>query len=278
MKKSLLFYVLVIGSFAFSIWYLLDIGGDLRLAENTAIASKVAKHSSSIFEDIKKQFSHSILHPISILLLQIIIILSASRVFGVIAKKLGQPSVIGEIIAGIVLGPSLLGLFAPEVFAFIFPKNLMSNLQFLSQIGLALFMFIIGMELDLSKLKNKTHDAIVVSHASIILPYFLGVLLSYYVYETYAPKGVSFMSFALFMGIAMSITAFPVLARIIQERGLTKTTLGTLAITCAAADDVTAWCILAAVIAIVKAGSIYSALVTIGLSVAFVIVMLKIIK
>src|SRR6185295_12623202 len=136
----------------------------------------------------------------------------------------------------------------------------------LSQIGLALFMFIIGMELDIEKLKNKAQSAIVISHASIIFPYFLGVSVSYFLYEQFALANVSFTTFALFMGIAVSITAFPVLARILQERGLTKTSLGAIVIACAAFDDVTAWCILATIVAIAKAGTISSALFTILLS------------
>jgi len=135
-------------------------------------------------------------------------------------------------------------------------------------------MFIIGMELDIKVLKNKADAAIVVSHASIVFPYFLGMGLAYILYQSFAPQGTSFMEFALFMGIAMSITAFPVLARIIQERGLTKTSLGAMAITCAAADDVTAWCLLAVVVAIVKAGSFFSALYTIGLALGYVVFML----
>jgi Kef-type K+ transport system membrane component KefB len=134
------------------------------------------------------------------------------------------------------------------------------------------------MELDLSKIKNKTHDAVIISHVSILFPFFLGTCVSYYIYQELAPKGVNFLSFALFMGISLSITAFPVLARIIKERGLTKTPLGVLAITCAAADDVTAWCLLAATIAIVKAGSITSSLFTIGLALGYIIVMLYMIK
>ncbi len=138
-------------------------------------------------------------------------------------------------------------------------------------------MFIVGMELDLEKLQNKARNAIVISHASIIVPFFLGVVLAGTLYIEMAPANVSFLAFALFMGIALSITAFPVLARIIQERGLTKTPLGAMAITCAAVDDVTAWCILAAVIAIVKAGSIVSALFTITLAIIFVLFMLKVV-
>jgi Kef-type K+ transport system membrane component KefB len=191
---------------------------------------------------------------------------------------MGQPSVVGEIIAGIFLGPSVVGYFFPEFSAFLFPTDSQKTLQFLSQIGLAFFMFIVGMELDLEKLKNKAHNALVISHASIIIPFFLGVLLAASIYVEFAPAHVSFLAFALFMGIAMSITAFPVLARIVQERGLTKTPLGAMVITCAAADDVTAWCILAAVIAIVKAGSIVSALFTIGLAAIFVIFMLYVVR
>ena len=217
-------------------------------------------------------------HPLAILLMQIVTIIIVARLFGWICKKLGQPSVIGEIIAGIVLGPSLLGTFFPELSALFFPPQSMSNLQFLSQIGLILFMFVIGMELDLKVLKNQAHEAVVISHASIIFPFALGVSLAYFIYETFAPAGVQFTSFALFIGIAMSITAFPVLARIVQERGLHKTRLGTIVITCAAADDITAWCLLAAVIAIVKAGSFVSALYIIGLSVIYVLLMIKIIR
>jgi Kef-type K+ transport system membrane component KefB len=134
------------------------------------------------------------------------------------------------------------------------------------------------MELDLKVLQNKAHDAVVVSHASIIIPFALGMGLAYYIYESFAPEGVQFASFGLFLGIAMSITAFPVLARIVQERGLHKTRLGTMVITCAAADDITAWCLLAAVIAIVKAGSFVSSLYIIGLAAIYVLLMLKLVR
>src|SRR6185369_18022862 len=138
--------------------------------------------------------------------------------------------------------------------------------------------FIIGLELDIQLLKNKAHTAVVVSHASIIIPFAMGVSLAYFIYETFAPPHISFLAFGLFMGIAMSITAFPVLARILQERGLTKTPLGSLAIACAAADDVTAWCILAAVIAIVQAGTVMNAVLTVLLSLAYVFIMLKLVR
>jgi Kef-type K+ transport system membrane component KefB len=169
-------------------------------------------------------------------------------------------------------------MYFPEFSAALFPKESLGNLQFLSQIGLILFMFVIGMELDIKVLKNKANDAVVISHASIIIPFAMGMGLSYFVYDAFAPEGTQFLSFSLFLGIAMSITAFPVLARIIQERGMHKTKLGTVIITCAAADDITAWCILAAVIAIVKAGSFVSALYTIALAAMYVLFMLKIVR
>jgi len=212
------------------------------------------------------------------LLLQILSILLVSRLFGYIFVKMGQPTVIGEILAGIVLGPSLLGYFFPGAFQFLFAADSLGNLYILSQVGLILFMFTIGMELDLSALKNKMGVTFVISHASIIIPYFLGMLLAYFLYKEFAASQTEFLPFALFIGISMSITAFPVLARIVQEKGLTKTHLGTIAIASAANDDVTAWCILAAVIAIAKTGSFVSSLFTIALAIVYVIVMLLVIR
>ena len=221
---------------------------------------------------------HNLKHPLAILLAQIITIIVVARFFGWMFRKIGQPTVIGEIIAGIVLGPSLVGFYFPDFSTALFPADSLGNLQFLSQIGLILFMFVIGMVLDLKVLKNKAYDAVVISHASIVIPFALGVGLAYYIYFRFAPVGIEFLSFSLFMGIAMSITAFPVLARIVQERGIHKTRLGTIVITCAAADDITAWCLLAAVIAIVKAGTFVSSLYVIGMAAAYVLVMLLVVK
>ena len=223
-------------------------------------------------------FGENVHHPLTILLLQILTIIVSARVLGWLMVKIGQPTVIGEIMAGILLGPSLLGWIFPSFSSFLFPKDSLPNLQFLSQIGLILFMFIIGMELDLRSLRKTARDAVVISHASIIFPYFLGVVLAYFLYHDFAPNNISFTAFALFMGIAMSITAFPVLARIVQERDLTKHPVGIMAIACAAADDVTAWCILAVVIAIVKAGSLGSAFMTIGFAVGYVMLMIYLVK
>ncbi|MDP4286263.1 MAG: cation:proton antiporter, partial [Bacteroidota bacterium] len=217
-------------------------------------------------------------HPLAILLAQIITIVIIARIFGIFFKKMGQPSVIGEIIAGIVLGPSLMGAYFPKFSTFIFPVHSLRNLQFLSQIGLIFFMFVVGMELDLKVLRNKAREAIIISHTSIIMTLALGIGLAYFIYPHFAPKGTRFLSFGLFIGIAMTITAFPVLARIVQERGIHKTKLGTIAITCAAADDITSWCILAAVIAIVKAGSVVSSFYTIILALVYVVLMVKVVR
>ena len=198
--------------------------------------------------------------------------------FGYLFSLIGQPGVIGEIVAGIVLGPSVLGFFFPDAFHFLFPAHSLTNLELLSQVGLILFMFVIGMELDFSVLKNKINETLVISHAGILVPFFLGILSSYWVYEEYAADQTPFLPFALFIGISMSITAFPVLARIIQERNMTKTPLGTLTIASAANDDVTAWCLLAVVIAISKAGSFASALYSVGLAVVYIAVMFLVVR
>jgi len=154
----------------------------------------------------------------------------------------------------------------------------MGNLQMLSQVGLILFMFVIGMELDIEVLKKRAGAAVLISHFSIVIPFTLGIGLSYYLYKLYAPTGVTFYAFSLFTGIAMSITAFPVLARIIKERGISNTKLGTIALTSAAVGDVTAWCALALIIAIAKAGSLSSSLYTIVSTIAYVCVMLLIVR
>lgn len=232
----------------------------------------------STWDNFVDSFMVNLHHPLALLLIQIVTIILVARLFGWICMKMKQPSVIGEMIAGIALGPSLLGLYFPEFSAFLFPKESLGNLQFLSQIGLIFFMYIVGMELDLSVLRKKAHDAVVISHASIIIPFALGIGLSYFIYKEFAPDGVQFSSFALFIAIAMSITAFPVLARIVQERNLQKTKLGTIVITCAAADDITAWCILAAVIAIVKAGSFASSIYVIIMAIAYVFLMIKVVR
>ena len=272
--KNSLFYIIVTGGFSYLMYRIVEQGKLLEVGRK--IVSPTT-HDSQWFQFLSSLF-HNLQHPLALLLFQIITIVVVARIFGWIFRKIGQPSVIGEIIAGIVLGPSLFGLYFPDLKESLFPVDSLGNLQLLSQVGLILFMFVIGMELDLKVLKNKANEAVVISHASIVIPFALGVGLSYYIYHQFAPPGVEFLSFSLFMGIAMSITAFPVLARIVQERGIHKTRLGTIVITCAAADDITAWCLLAAVIAIVKAGSFMSSLYVIGLAIGYVLMMLFVVK
>lgn len=217
-------------------------------------------------------------HPLPVFILQLMLIIAASQLCGYLFKKIGQPSVMGEIVAGILLGPSLMGTLLPGFSAFVFPASSLGNLQMLSQVGLILFMFVIGMELDTQMLRQKARAAILISHFSIVIPFILGLVLSYFLYAAYAPEGIPFYAFSLFTGIALSITAFPVLARIIRERGLSGTKLGTMAITAAAAGDVAAWCILAFIVAIVKAGSISSSVYTIVAAVVYVAVMLLVVR
>jgi len=272
--RNFIFYVLIIGGFSLLIYFIAIKGGVLEAGR----VFKEATPGEDQWQHFIKGLQEAIKHPLSLLLAQIITIIIAARTAGWLATRIGQPEVIGETIAGIILGPSLIGHYYPEFSAFLFPANSLGNLQFLSQIGLMLFMFVIGMELDVKVLKSKAHEAVVISHASIIVPFALGMGLAFYLYTSFAPPTVNFLSFSLFMGISMSVTAFPVLARIIRERGIHKTKLGMVVITCAAADDITAWCILAAVIAIVKAGSVISSFYTIGLALLYVLLMLKLVR
>lgn len=273
--KNIIFYISTIAFFSCLMYWFFVEGKTLEIGENIAPSKATG---STMWENFVDSFLINLHHPLALLLAQIVTIILVAKLFGWICIKLKQPSVIGEMIAGIVLGPSLFGLYFPELSAFIFPKESLPNLQFLSQIGLILFMYIVGMELDLSVLRKKAHDAVVISHASIIIPFALGVGLSYFIYKEFAPDGIQFSSFALFIAIAMSITAFPVLARIVQERNLHKTKIGTVVITCAAADDITAWCILAAVIAIVKAGSFSGSIFVILMAILYVFIMIRAVR
>jgi Kef-type K+ transport system membrane component KefB len=169
---------------------------------------------------------------------------------GLVFRRLGQTAVIGEMFAGILLGPSLLGQLFPSIESRLFPQASLPPLYLISQLGVVLFMFVVGMDVDIDRLRRRAKATVLVSNAGIVVPFALGVGLSFYLHDLYAPAGVANLTFALFIGIAMSITAFPVLARILSERGLTETDLGNTAIGCAAIDDVTAWCLLALALAI----------------------------
>ncbi|PJZ68303.1 sodium:proton antiporter [Leptospira perolatii] len=294
MKRNLLLYLALLAVFFAALFTVLEYGDSLEFQKASVNPTATGSTNStpgtpaaSLLTDdqILGEWVKALLRllkglrdPLPLLLMQIGLVMIVARIAGRFAVFIGQPSVIGEIIAGILLGPSLFGSLQPEAYAFVFPKSSMGNLQLLSQIGLVFFMFVVGMELDLKILRNQADSAILISHASILLPFILGAWLALSLYPNLAPPGISFLSFSLFLGIGMSITAFPVLARIVQERGLTKTKMGGIALTCAATDDVTAWCLLACVIALVQAGGFVPGIFTILLAISYILIMLFIVR
>ena len=278
MRRNAVFYIVTLALVGIGIFTVLHLGATLPSPQATAellhsSAPKVKAAGDSTSASMMAGLKENLNEPLSHLFVQLLVIIAVSRLTGSLFARCGQPSVVGEMAAGILLGPSLFGMLAPEAFQFVFPATSLGVLKMLSQIGVCLFMFVVGMELDIGHVRKKADVAVVVSHASIVLPYFLGVVLAYFLYSHLAQPGASFMAFALFMGISMSITAFPVLARILQERGLTRTFLGSTAITCAAVGDVTAWGILAIVVAIVRASSLGATALNLMLVLVFIALM-----
>jgi Kef-type K+ transport system membrane component KefB len=184
---------------------------------------------------------------------QIGLIILFSRAVGALIERIRQPRVIGEMLAGILLGPSFLGWLMPGLSSWLFPQGGFAVLNALSQLGLVLFMFMVGLELNIGEIHRHRYSAILISHASITAPMMLGAALAFFLYSGMSGPAIGFVPFALFIGVAMSITAFPVLARILSERNLLGTQLGAIAIACAAVNDVTGWCVLAYVVGIVRA-------------------------
>jgi len=209
---------------------------------------------------------------------QVVVIIVASRLVGLGTRWLRQPMVIAEVTAGILLGPSLLGWLLPELTASLFEASSLGILKIVSQLGLILFMFLIGLELDPELLRGRGRASVAISHTSIVVPFVLGCLLAFYLYPRYSDPSVSFVAFALFMGAAMSITAFPVLARILSERGLLRTRVGSVTIACAAVDDVTAWCILAFVVAVARSTGIGGAVITTVVALAYIAAMILLVR
>jgi len=284
MKRKAQLYLVVVSIASLAIFFILEAGTRLTppvAAAGTATTPHV-EHAAPAGTGFLAAATTSLWQngtsPLSRLLLQVFIIISAAGLAGRLAKRVGQPAVVGEMIAGILLGPSLFGLIAPDAFHFVFPTSSFEPLRLFSQIGVCLFMFAVGMELDVLQLKQKVPTAIVVSHSSIVIPYLLGVGLAWFLYQELAQPGASFMAFALFMGISMSITAFPVLVRILKDRGIFKTPLGSTATACAAVDDVTAWTILAFVVAIARATSVGGGVFTFMLVIVFVGLMLFVVR
>lgn len=250
-------YVVVMAGVAGLLWLLLQLGGGLQAPPAETGGGAAGPRAMVSAEKILWK----------VLLAGIVIIITA-RIVGGLLRRIHQPHVIGEIIAGIMLGPSLLGAIWPGAFDFLFPVELMSYLDLVANFGLIFYMFLVGLELNFDLMRGRGHAAVWVSHISIIAPFLLGVALSLWLYPTIG-SGAGFTAFALFMGAAMAITAFPVLARILTDRGLYKTQIGTVTLTVGAVDDITAWSILAVIIPVARATSMTSALVSVGAALAF---------
>ncbi|MSU58291.1 MAG: cation/H(+) antiporter [Pedosphaera sp.] len=280
MKRTILIYLALLALFGSGIFFAIRQGQHLPApsAENPLAAGVTALPSPSDTTSLWSPLSANLKEPLGRLLLQVIVILLATRAVGAVFARCGQPSVVGEVLAGILLGPSLLGWLWPAASGFIFPTESLGVLRLLSQIGVCLFMFVVGLEMDLNHLRQKAHTAVLVSHIGILVSFFLGVVTALFVYSNYSAPGTSFTPFALFMGIAMSITAFPVLAHILKERGIAKTFLGSTALTCAAVNDATAWAILAFVVATAHAGNFAITAFYLALVVVFVAVMLFVVR
>ncbi len=210
-------------------------------------------------------------------LLALAAVIVAARVVGALFRRLHQPPVMGEVLAGILLGPSLLGQVAPGLAAFLLPPQVAPLLGAIAQVGVVLYMFLVGLELNPSLLRRRTQAAVAISHTSIIAPFLLGAALALWLYPRLSSRDVSFTVFALFMGVSLSVTAFPVLARILTDRGLQRTRIGTLALTCAAVDDATAWCLLAFVVGVVRA-QLGGALLTVLLTAGYIVAMLFVVR
>jgi Kef-type K+ transport system membrane component KefB len=202
----------------------------------------------------------------------------ASRALGVLSRRLGQPLVIAEVIAGILLGPSLLGWLWPAAREGLFPAESLATLRTLSQVGLVLFMFLIGIELDPKLLRGRTRASIAISHSSIVVPFALGAAAGWWLQDEYSSPEVPTLSFLSFLGVSMSVTAFPVLARILSERKLFVTRVGAIAIACAAVDDVTAWCLLAFVVALARSQGFGHAVWTTAFALTFTATMLLLVR
>jgi Kef-type K+ transport system membrane component KefB len=206
-------------------------------------------------------------------LLALAVIIVTARMVGLLFRLIDQPAVMGEVVGGIILGPSLLGRIAPGLYAQLLPPEVVPILAIHAQLGVILYMFLVGLELDLRVAKQSGQATIAISHTSIVVPFVLGSGLALLLYPTLSPRGVSFTQFAVFLGVSMSVTAFPVLARILTDRGISRTRMGTIALSSAALNDATAWCLLALVVSLAQARA-FDAVVTMLLTAAFVVFVL----
>lgn len=210
-------------------------------------------------------------------LLTLLVVLVAAHALGALLRRLQQPSVIGEVLAGILLGPSFLGWVAPDLADRLLTVAVGPSIGIIAEFGVILFMFLVGLELDPTLLRGKAHATVAISHTSIIFPFLLGCALALWLYPQLSTSEVGFTRFALFLGVSMSVTAFPVLARILRDRQMEGTRLGVIALTCAAVDDVSAWCLLACLVAVAQA-RVEGAALTLATTLAYVAVMLCLVR
>jgi Kef-type K+ transport system membrane component KefB len=206
-------------------------------------------------------------------LLALVVIIATARLMGALFKRVRQPPVVGEVLAGILLGPSLLGQVAPDALSALFPPAVVTPLSTIAHVGVVLFMFIVGLELDTGVVRQRMRATVLVSVASIVAPFVLGSALALVLYPRLSSPDVPFTAFSLFLGVSMSVTAFPVLARILTDRGYHRSGLGIIALTCAAMNDVAAWCMLAFVVGVVHA-KLGGAALTIVLTAVYVCAMI----
>jgi Kef-type K+ transport system membrane component KefB len=259
-----LYGAMIAGTVALFLW-LSSLGASLMVSAATPVEllarSAPREHGADLFH----------------VLLALLLVLIASRVLGSLFRFVNQPPVIGEVVAGLLLGPSFLGRFAPGLAAYVLPGDIAPYLGILAQIGVVLYMFLVGLEFDTKLLRTSAHASLAISHASIVAPFLLGTAAALWLYPTFAGAGVSFVVFAMFSGLSLSVTAFPVLARIVTDCGLQNNRLGTIALGCAAIDDVTAWCLLALMEGVARArtGAAFS---TIGLTLLYVAVVFGLVR
>ena len=216
-------------------------------------------------------------HLVAAFFIAVAIVMLVARLFGTLAVKIHQPRVMGEVVAGITLGPTILGWIAPSVQAAMFPSDILPAFGIAANLGLIFYMFLVGLEIDVSQLKGRIGQAAAISNTSVALPMMLGIAVALPLYPLLAPDK-KFVAFAVFMGVAMSITAFPVLARILVERRMLKRPVGALTLACAAIDDVTAWFLIALATAVATSGTGGEVARTIALAIAFTLFMALLVR
>lgn len=242
------------------------------------VVSRLQAPEAAVVAEGAQAAHDTLTSPLSRFLMQLLVVLMAAKGAGWLLRRFGQPAVIGEMAAGLLLGPLLFGAVWPQAQGWLFAPESLGALGLISQLGVLMFLFVAGAELDLSSLNGQRKFAVLVSHAGIALPFLCGVLLAFALRGEHVPAGVSFESFALFMGLSLSITAFPVLLRILADRGIIDTKLGRIAVACAALGDASAWCLLAVIIAMVQSTGFAMATVSLVGTLVFAVIVLAVLR